>query len=191
MPLLTLVQTALLAASFQIGATAPTIGFEDIHGNKGSSAAFADRVIIYTFADRDSSDALMAWQEGANLEIALRFPALKLAYLNFADVSGVPGFLRYVVEPILAGINERATRKLEKQFQDAKLPLDPAQRKFHLIADWKGAYLKTFGLEDAAEWRCWVVSGGRVIGMITPADARPGDRLAALLAAAGEAKSAE
>jgi hypothetical protein len=98
------------------GATVISFDFEDLHGKKASTSMYDEWVVIYTIADRGSSDRLMAWQEEANLVITRKYPDLKIARVNIADVAAVPRLMRGIVEPILRHIDRRATERLTSEF---------------------------------------------------------------------------
>lgn len=152
-----------LAAPLAAGSPAPTLAWEDIDGVEGQSRQFDDWIIVYTFADRESSDLLMKWQDAANLAIVRRHSHLRIAHINFADVSAVPGLFKGVVEPVIRGINNRAMKRLREVYKQAGVPFDASKARFHLIADWKGKYLKAFGLDDAALYHLWIVVDGLVV----------------------------
>ena len=156
----------IMGSPLQAGDSAPEIVFEDIEGEKGTSDQFKDWIIVYSFANRESSDQLMAWRDPAQLAIVKAHPELRVANISFADVSSVPRLFRGVVQPILKGINARATKRLLESYQKANVTVDPNLTKFFLIPDWSGKYLKKFGLEDAAVFRCWIVRNGKVVAVV-------------------------
>lgn len=153
----------VLAAPLAAGSPAPTLAWEDIDGVTGSSEQYNDWIVVYTFADRESSDPLMAWQDPANLAVVRRHPELRIAHVNFADVSAVPGIFKGVAEPVIRGINNRAMKRLREVYKEAGLTFDASKARFHLIADWKGKYLKAFGLDDATIYHLWIAVDGKMV----------------------------
>jgi hypothetical protein len=161
---------ALMAAPLAPNDQVPQIEFKDIEGVKGSSADFSDWIIVYSVADRESSDPLMEWREKVGLAVTRRYPGLKIANLNFADLTAVPSFMRHVVNPILRSINNRATEKMKKLYADKKIPLSDDTARFHLIPDYDGKYLEAMGVKDAEKFRCWLVKDGVVVATFTQGD---------------------
>jgi len=160
--------SGLYAAPLAEGDAAPHLSFRDIDGRQGSSEEYQTRIIVYSFADRNSNKELTAWVEKAGLEVARRHPEFKIAYINFADVSAVPRLFRHVVEPILRHINEKTNKKSRDFYQRQGVNQDPERFAFHLIPDWDGEYLKVFGIKDAALYRCWIVVNDLVVATLDP-----------------------
>jgi hypothetical protein len=156
--------TLLWGIALGSDATVIPFDFEDLHGHKGHTSQYQDWVVIYTIADRGSSDRLMAWQEEANLMLTRKYPDLKIARINIADVAAVPRLMRGVVEPILRHIDKRATARLQTQFAEEELRIDAERMHFYLVPDWTGAHLKHFGIDSAAQYKCWVAVGHQVMG---------------------------
>lgn len=157
---------SILLWSMVVSADAQVVAFdfEDLHGNRGNTAGYDDWVVIYTVADRNSSDRLMAWQEEINLQVAEKYPEVRIARINIADVTAVPRLMRGVVEPILRRIDRRSTAALEEQFSDAGIPLDSERTQFFLVPDWTGEYLAHFGVSSGEQYSCWVAAGSRIMG---------------------------
>lgn len=152
----------VLAAPLAVGSSVPPLEWEDIDGNKGSNAELAGWIVVYSFADRESSDPLMEWQDKANLEIRKRHPDLKIAHVSFADTTMVPGIFRGVAEPVMRAINHRAMKRMKEGYKDAGVKLDMATSRFSLIPDWKGKYLKAFGLKNAEKYHSFIAVDGKV-----------------------------
>ncbi len=161
------IERASFAQPLDQGDKAPHFRFKDIRGFEGNTETYREWVIVYTFADRASNKDLTAWIEDAGLEVAQRHPGLKIAYVNFADVSAVPGFLHYVVEPILRRLYERTVRRSREFYESKGIPYDQDRFAFHLIPDWDGMYLKAFGIKDASRYHCWIVAKDRVAASLS------------------------
>jgi hypothetical protein len=147
------------------GDQAPQFDFVDIRGIKGKTEDYRSRIIVFTFADRSSNKDLTTWIEPAGLEVARRYPDIKIAYVNFADVSAVPRLLRHVVEPILRRLNERTMKRSREFYANEGIPSEE-RFAFHLIPDWDGKYIKAFGITDASRYYCWVVAHDRVVARL-------------------------
>lgn len=156
----------VLAAPLATGSPVPALDWEDIDGHDGSNAGLAGWVVVYSFADRESSDPLMEWQDKANLEIRKRHPDLKIAHVSFADTTMVPRVFRGVAEPVLRAINNRAMKRMKEGYKNAGIKLDPAVSRFVLIPDWKGDYLRTFGLDDAKKYHSFITVDGKVLAHV-------------------------
>lgn len=144
------------------GDSAPELQLKDIEGYSFSTREYQDTVRIYTFADRNSSGRLMEWLTDANIRIKRSRPSAKLTYVNFADVSIVPRMMRNVVQPVLRTINSRSLHQLQQVYDEAGITEGREDIVFHLIPDWRGDYLKQFGIADASRYCMWIEHGGKI-----------------------------
>ncbi len=149
-----------------VGNKVADIEFKDINKQHGNTAQYKNRIRVYTFAGRESSDRLMAWMNNANLDLYKKYPNIEIAYINFADVSSVPRLFRRIVEPILRKINKNADAKMKKMYSEAGINVDPQKTKFHLIPDWDGLYLEKFGISSADNYYCWIENKGVVVAAL-------------------------
>lgn len=152
----------VLSAPLAVGSPVPALEWEDINGKTGNNAELAGWVVVYSFADRDSSDALMDWQDAANLEIRRRYRDVRIANVSFADTTEVPRMFRGVAEPIIRAINSRAMRRMKEGYKDAGIKLDEETWRFFLIPDWNGKYLKAFGLKNAEKFHLFIAVDGKI-----------------------------
>lgn len=155
-----------LVVALDVGDPVPQIIFRDIDKVEASTATYEGRVRIFSFADKESSDRLMAWINDAGIIVAQKHPDRAVAFINFADVTTVPRMFRGIVEPILRRINQNSQQKLEKTYAEKKIALDPAKTSFHLTPDWDGAYLAIFGIADAKQYKCWIEYDGNVVATL-------------------------
>lgn len=146
-----------------VGDPAPRLSFVDIEGRTGQTQDYFDRIVVYSFADRKSSERLTAWMRRAGVEVLKAHPELRMAYVNFADVQAVPRAFRAVVAPILRHIDRSSQKDLAEAYEAEQIKLDPNRIAFHMIPDWDGAFLTRFGLEHAKEYHCWIAAGGRIV----------------------------
>ena len=123
---------------------------------------FADRIIVYGFADRSSNKALQAAIGPAAKKVVKSFPTVKIAYINFADVVIVPNLIKHIVNPILRYINDCNTKEMKKQYSDKGLPWNPSMTTFVLVPELEGDLIKIFGLENAMEWYTFIVYNDKV-----------------------------
>lgn len=149
-----------MTAPLEPGAAAPVLTFTDITGRHGHSDDYAGWFIVYSIADRNSAGALMQWRERAHRTLVARYRDLAIAHISIADLTAVPGVLRGVVRPVLRTINRQATQRMTEALQAAATA--DARQTYVLVPDWTGDHLAAFGLAEAAEAHCWIVSGGRI-----------------------------
>lgn len=145
------------------GDTTPKLKLKDIDGTAFSTDDYRDCVRIFSFADRHSSARLMEWLTDANIRIKQAHPSARLTYINFADVSMVPKMMQHVVRPVLRTINTRSLRQLQSVYDKAGIAEGRDDIVFHLIPDWKGAFLKAFDIPDASAYHIWIERGGVII----------------------------
>ena len=145
------------------GATAPFFSFTDIQKRAGSVEQYRDWIIVYTVADRGSSDPLMAWMGPAGIDLVRQYPAARIARINLADLTAVPGLMSGVVTPILRRIDNKATQQLLESYKSNNLTYNPATDMFHLIPDWDGDLMQQLGVHSGEQWRVWIARGGTVV----------------------------
>lgn len=151
------------ATGLNVGRSMPTMQFTNIHGVEVDSSVYADRVQIYTFADRHSSEALMDWLSDSGIEAMITHPDAQFAYLNFADVSEVPVMARDIASAAIALVDNRSSKKLQKSFEERGVTLTEEKAVFHLTPDWDGRFLNAFQIEHAQSFHCWIVVNGEVV----------------------------
>jgi len=152
--------------ALEVGDAVPDLSAVDIDGDPVRTASYRDWVVVLSFADRDSSEAMKAWMGGAQVRATKSHPTLRVAYLSFADLSAVPGFLRGMVRPLLRRSFERSNEDLAKSYRDAGIEPEPSKVTFRFVPDWDGSHLETFGIEDAGSYRVWIAVGGRVVAAL-------------------------
>ncbi len=145
-----------------VGQAVPEFEFEDIVGTQAKSQDYGDRIRVYTYADKDSSERLTAWMDEAGKTVLQRYPAARIAHINFADVRAVPRMFRGIVEPILRRINRNAMEDLSESYAERGLELSDDNISFHLIPDWSGAYANLFGLDGGERFIAWIESQGQI-----------------------------
>ncbi len=155
---------SILAAPLVAGDPAPSLSFVDIEGRPGATSQFDDWVIVYSFAGRESSDRVMNWQRDVGLTIAKRYPDLKVAYINFADLTIVPNLFRKVVTPLLKHMNQGAMEELLESYDEQGIQLNRARTDFYLVPDWSGEYLRVFRIPDTDKFHVWLAAGGKIRG---------------------------
>ena len=165
----------------EVGAPLPSLEFEDIHGVEASSGHYDARIQVITFADRESSDQLMAWMLKAAPEVMVRHPSLKVAYLGFADLQSVPSLFEHIVYPALKLVNARSEESMENAYRDHGITLRPESIAYHLTPDWEGQYLEKFGLQDASSFHCFVVQDGTIVAHFDNQEPNVGQRYIALM----------
>jgi hypothetical protein len=153
------------------GDAVPSGSFEDIAGDRTSTADYGGWVHVLTFADRESSEELKAWLSGAQIRATRAHPELRVAYLSFADLSSVPRLLRGMVRPILRKSFEHSNDDLAESYRKVGIEPDPEKVAFRFIPDWDGALLEVFGLRDATAYRCWIALDGVVVESLDAATA--------------------
>ena len=151
------------ATTLDVGASVPDLVFEDIDGVEASSARYDGRIQVITFADRESSEKLMAWMLEAGPEVLARHPSIQIAYLGFADLQSVPSLFAHFVTPALRSINTRSEEAMLQAYRSRGVELNPQAISYHLTADWDGAYLDQFGLGNAESFHCFVVKDGTIV----------------------------
>ena len=156
-----------------VGDAAPSFAFTDLYGVRGHIADLEGWVVVYTAADRDSSGKLMDWQREVGLDLVRRFPHLKIAYVNIADVSMVPSMMRGVVEPVLRHISAGAQKELAANLAARGVVAGADAFRLYLVPDWSGEHLAALRVADASSFRVWVASQGRIAGVWT--DGRDGE----------------
>jgi len=149
-----------------VGDAVPDVSTVDIGGAPMRTASYRDWVQVLSFADRDSSEAMKAWMGDAQVRATKAHPELRVAYVSFADVSAVPGFLRGMVRPVLRRSFESSNEELAKSYREAEIEPDPSKVVFRFVPDWDGSHLGTFGLEDASSYRVWIAVDGRVVAAL-------------------------
>jgi len=150
------------------GDAVPELAFVDIEGQQTSLQSQRDSVLVISFGDRGSSEAMKEWMAEAQLRVMKAHPELPTAYLAFADVSGVPRLMRGMVRPFLRRSHDSANEDLATSQRAAGIEPDPTRWTFRFAADWDGAYLAAFGLEDATDYHCWIAAEGRVVAALDP-----------------------
>ena len=151
------------ATGLNVGRSMPAMQFTNIHGVEVDSSHYSDRVQIYTFADRHSSEALMDWLSESGIEAMISHPDARFAYLNFADVSEVPVMARDIASAAIALVDNRSSKKLHKSFEERGVTLSEDKAVFHLTPDWDGSFLNAFQIEHAKSFHCWIVVNGEVV----------------------------
>lgn len=171
------------------GDSLPRLPYTDIDGAEGSTGDPPGWIQVVTFADRDSSEPMTEWLRRAQIRTARKHPELRVAYIGFADVSGVPGFLRGLVRPLLRRAYDRSNARFEQSFREAGLSEpDPSRTVFHFTPDWDGRYLEAFGLEDAKSFHCWIVVDGVVVSALDASTPEPAVRYVEAFAAVASAR---
>lgn len=146
----------------KIGDSVPVMEMEDIDGNEICNKDFSERIIVYSFADRNSNKPLQAAIGPAAKKVVKAYPNLKIAYINFADVVIVPSLLKHVVNPILRYINDSNSEEMKKQYEEEGLPWNEKITKFILVPEWEGDHMEAFGMEDAKNWVTFIVYKDKV-----------------------------
>lgn len=146
-----------------IGAPAPVFAFTDIQRRAGTVDSYRDWIVVYTVADRESSDPLMEWMGPAGVELVRLFPAMRIARINLADLTGVPGMMSGVVTPILRRIDSKASKQLLESYRANNITYNPATDVFHLIPDWEGDLMAQLGVDGAEQWRVWIAHRGVIV----------------------------
>ena len=150
-----------------VGERVSNIIFTDIEGHQANLDQYADRIIILSVADRTSAQRLQEWMGPANLSLFKDKPDLRIAYVNIADVTGVPSLFRGFVRRVIKSLSRSAQKRLVESYQEHNIDLNEQQQVLHLIPDWKGYYLDYLGLDGAEEYACWVIHQGVVIASFT------------------------
>lgn len=151
------------------GDSVPEMSFTDICGKSLTNADYRDWVIVYSFADRKSNKELQERIAPAGVEAARKYPEAKMVYISIADVAGVPGVFRPIVNPILKAINDKHTKTMEEFYRERGVELDPDKSGFSMVPDWEGIHLKTFGLENAKKYHCFVTFKSKVVAVFDSA----------------------
>jgi hypothetical protein len=149
-----------------VGDAVPDVSTQDIDGAPLRTASYLDWVVVLSFADRESSEAMKAWMGDAQIRATKAHPELRVAYLSFADLSAVPGFLRGMVRPLLRRSFESSNDELAKSYREVGIEPDPSKVVFRFVPDWDGSHLETFGIENASAYRVWIAAGGRVVAAL-------------------------
>jgi hypothetical protein len=159
-----------------VGDPVPRFAFVDVEEEPTSIGAYDGSVLVISFGDRDSSEEMKKWMGDAQLAVLQRHPEIPTAFLAFADVSGVPSWLRGVVRPLLARSNESAVEELAEAQRTAGIEPDTGRASFRFTPDWDGAHLAAFGLEDATRYHCWIAVDGTVVAALDPSTPDPAKR---------------
>jgi hypothetical protein len=169
------------------GDDVPKLSYVDIDGESSATDAYPGWIQVITFADRESSEPMKEWLSKAQVRAMQAHPELAVAYIGFADLSAVPGFLRGLVKPVLRKTFENSNEGLAETYRKAGVEPDPSKVAFRFTPDWDGSYLKAFGLDNAASYYCWIVSNGVVVASL---DASTPDIVERYLEAFNEVASA-
>jgi len=148
-----------------VGELVQSLDFEDIDGKKGSTEDYQDWIVIYSLADRKSHKALMAWMEGAGPSVAKAHPEVKVAYINFADVTRAPAPLRHLIGSVLRLINRRSSDQMKEYYASQGVFIDSDKLRFVMVPDWTGKYLQAFRLPNAKNYRSYVTVEGKILAM--------------------------
>jgi hypothetical protein len=172
------------AGALTVGDPVPQLSFTDIEGVAVKSSRYDGWVQVLTFADRESSEKMTEWLQAPGMEVARKYPNLRIAYLGFADMQIVPRLMRPVAEPILRRFNRRSQAQQDDVYIKAGVKIDRSRTAFHLVPDWDGEHLRSLGVADATVWRCWIAVNGRIVEAI---DGNTPDGQARYVAAIGSA----
>ena len=154
----------------EVGDTIKGFRFNDIQGKKASTGDYPGWTVIYTFADRKNNKDLMAWMTDAGETVAQKNPKRRIVYINFADTKTVPRLFRYVAKSMLKNIDEKTVARIRESYQRAGIIDISEKLAFHVVPDWNGTYLETFGLSDASTYRIWIVLEERVHAVLDGSD---------------------
>ena len=89
-----------------------------------------------------------------------------MVYAGFADLTEVPQFLEKMVNAIIRFFNNRVKSEMNELYKKNGVEKTAQKAVFHLTPDWKGTYLKAFGLKKADPFHCWLVYNGRIIAVL-------------------------
>ena len=148
------------------GETAPFLDFTDLDGIAGSTLVDDSRILVVSFAGKDSSKRLETLMGPADLKAMKQHPAIELTYVNFADLTMVPPILEHVVNPVLRLLNDRVKKTMQESFRVNEVLDTAARAQFHLIPDWAGGYHASFGLENSEQFHCWIIFQNQVIAYL-------------------------
>ena len=152
----------------KVGDKVPVLKFEDVTGKKGTNAGLDDYIVVYSFADRESSKDIMNVMEEPQLRLAKDHPELKAVFIAFADLAMVPKMLRRVVRPVIDKVNDYAMKSMRKNFGKKGVNLGSLDIKFYMVPDWSGEFIKAFGLKDAKDFKVFVTVKSEVVGIFDP-----------------------
>lgn len=144
--------------------------FEDIQGQQAATQDYPGWTIIYTFADRKSNKILMEWIVGAGETVAKNHPDRKMAYINFADTKSVPRIFRSIAESMLKNIHVKTLHRIRESYRRAGITDSSERLAFHVVPDWNGTFLESFGIQDASTYWIWMVEDGQVLTALSGAD---------------------
>ncbi|MCX5868064.1 MAG: hypothetical protein NT009_11440 [Proteobacteria bacterium] len=148
-----------------VGELVQSLDFEDINGKKGSTEDYQDWIIVYSLADRKSHKTLIAWIDDVGPRVAKAHPEVKIAYINFADVTIVPTPLRHLIGSILRLINQRSSDQMKEDYASQGVFIDSDKLRFVMVPDWTGKYLQAFRLPNAKNYRSYVTVEGKILAM--------------------------
>ena len=160
------------AAPLSVGAKLSHFSFESLDEQVRHTRAIRDKVWVVSVSDKDSSERLQSWLSEANIALLKRRLGLKVAYLNIADVTIVPGILKGFVRGLMRDASEESREKMRARLQRASIPEGTLFRWAHLIPDWEGEHLRRFGVENGERFHCWIIYQGRVVASLPEGDSK-------------------
>ena len=148
------------------GDKVPVLHYRDLDGQEGSNEDTDRDVIVYCFADRKSNKVLSEWLGKAQVEVFTSHPALKIAFVSFADTAMVPERMRKVITPVLRAIDGRVSKQREKFYTRQGVDLASLDVTFSAVPDWTGEYLASFGLDDAKVFQIFITAANTVVAVL-------------------------
>ena len=158
------------AAPLSVGARLSHFSFESLDERTRHTRTLRDKVWVVSVSDKDSSERLQSWLSGANIALLKRRLGLKIAYLNIADVTIIPGIFKGFVRGLMRDASEESREKMRARLRRDSIPEGTLFRWAHLIPDWEGDHLTRLGVEDGERFHCWIVYQGRVIASLPEGD---------------------
>ena len=158
--------------ALKVGDVFPNFSFVNIDEQKAHTKDFKDRVMVVTAADRDSSERLMAWMRLAGLQALRANPDLKIAYVSVADVTAVPRLFKGIARKAISYVNESSNEEFVAFYKEHKVVPRKDAIVSHLIPDWDGQIMGRLGIKNAEKFKCWIVSGGKVVAALPEGTSR-------------------
>ena len=153
-------------ATPHVGDRAPEFQFVDIDGKKGHTHSSKDGISILFFVGLDSVERLEEDLAGLDIQIIQAHPNAQISYLNFADLRSVPSLFQDMAGQVMQIMNNRIKADIEENYRTNNVQEAAANTTIQLIPDWSGAHLDAFGLQNADQFSCWIISNGRIIGYL-------------------------
>lgn len=146
--------------------TVPEMKMKDINGKEFSNKNLSTWICVYSFGDRKSNEPLQEAVYPASKAVLKRYPSLKIAYINIADLQAVPSPFKYIVKPILRQMYDGKMKRLRDEYKKEGLVFDDKTTRYYMVPDWSGEQLKAFYLEDAKDWYCYISYKNRIYAVL-------------------------